>query len=498
MSNNNIAGSVANASKYQSFGMICPSPMTESSPRKAFPILVKGGEYVYLTYLSRHSHSVSATRPPCTLEFVRTKNYFITSETIVPKIINDGGTMRVYDRNSEGYIIGQPTMFESANGKLYMFFATYDLTVNPPILATDFSRDLSNTRMCVSEDYGDTWSEPIIIYSSHLTPSARPIQVGNEIWYAGYGTQSDVTASDIRCYLVKINTITNTVVSSHAMDTGWTNLAGSETALIEIADGRYMAMDRINWNANYPGEESQNKGILFAYSDDGEDWSEYDFINTGTKYPNQPHLSVINDLIYWSYSNYSGWGTYNSTTRKIDWNIINPNAESWLGQKGIYNTQGYGSNHLTTGRLYRYKSISAVQTEIVDFISQGQGSMDIIEVDKNKGILLAVFPFKKDVTNDEHAEPWISIIKTNPVAADYTNSYGRFLFMTEIPGDYHTSNEIAILNIFVNEGDTIIADWVSSEHRNIGLSYSIVNNTIIFTASEAVSNAKIVYEIIKA
>ena len=482
----------------QSFGFFCPQRMHDSPRRKAFTNLVKGNKYVYLTYLAGYTHGNNALQP-YELEFLRSSNYFISSEKIRPKIINDGGTMREHNAELDGYLLNQQCVVEH-NDVLYMFFSTWPLTSNPPANALSFSRVGRTTKMVISYDYGDTWSELKDIASRGLTPSTKPLVVGNEIWFTGYGAPNmdNPAVSDIESWLIKIDISDNSVISSHQIDSLMPELNTSEPCLIEVSDNRYMCVMRVNSNNDYPGEELQHKGFVIAYSNDGEIWDEYYYEDQGTSYPNQPKLTKIDDRIYFSHGAQTAMGYYDNMTGKVNFLVYSPASSSWQGIHGSFVTQFAGSNHILSGRIYRYSPISGNETVLETITGKSMGGIDILEVDKDKGIYLACVGFKQDTTGNEMGEPWVSILKTNPVSADYTNSYGRFLFMTGIPGDYHTSNEIAIRNIFVNEGDTIIADWVSSEHRNIGLSYSIVNSTIIFTASEAVSNAKIVYEIIKA
>jgi hypothetical protein len=492
--NEQFANWSQNGPKYDSFGFKCPIPAgTNGINRRVFSTVHKCGDYTFLNYLCGNSHSIHATNPAI-LEIARSKDLWNTCDLIYPKVYNDNGTLRAIDSTTDGFMCWH-WMLGSVENKLYLIIPTYVYTVNPPQQLTDFER--GPTYISWSDDYGDTWTEMQEIINTARLGTSNPIVVGDEIWWALYGgTGTDYRDTGIFKWNYKTDNIADSewfLTSSFFTDE---NYAVAEPALIQLAEDRFMMMLRVTQNYNFQGAENNNRGVLFAFADSDLVFDELDFYNHGTGYPNQPQLFHYNNLIYFVYEMVTGYGEYNENTKIVDWNIVFSATDIFHTKHGNFFRQFYGSDSVSN-RLFRYSSRPGDESKLLDLLSNAQDSIGFCVIDEKKDLILATAGFKKD-DPDYVGEPWVAIIKKNPISADDVNSYGRYLFIAEIPGDNHTSNEIILYNNHVKSDDTIICKWVDSENHGISITTEILTGRAIkFTAGAPVKNAKIVYEIIK-
>jgi hypothetical protein len=485
---NDIIGTPNQYPKYASQAFICPSPMSSDLQRKAFPGVYYFNGYSFLTYLAGETHSPNALKP-YTLEIIRSDDLFVTNTVINPKVINDSGTMRAIDPSLDGFFVNQ-SVLTYADSKLWILFGVFDFTVNPPVLASDWIG--GKTYAAYSSDYGDTWSELIEIDSSEYVPSSKPIIVGNEIWYTGYGAHTYGMASvDLHSFLIKYNVLTGSK-SKTQLDVAWTGLSTSEPAILEYVSGKYVCVARVNWNANYEGAETEHKGMVVAYSTDGSDFSDYSFSDESDNYPNQPKLFMYKDVVYLSYGMYLTLGTVASDESEVEWIVRNPAGETWNTKYGYYFYQFLGSND---AYLYRFDPRVGEEENERALLGNGQGSVDFCAVDETKDILLATLNFKNDTYYI--GEPWVSIIKRNGVGTGpvYTE---RLLYLYEIPGDGNTSNTIKLWNDWLAEGDEVLCAFIDNEDRpNFNISLAVADNLLTMTSSGVVKNQKVIVEIIK-
>jgi len=475
-------------SKYAAQGFICPSPMNTDKQRKAFPNIFYANGYSFLSYLPGKTHSPDALNPYI-IEFARSDDYFVTSEIIRPEIINDGGTMRALDPELDGWFVNK-IEFAYTDGKLWMFFASWNFSPNPPVLGSDWIG--GETYVCYSEDNGVTWSERIEIDSSEYTPSAKPIVVGNEIWYTGYGPHTyGMAAADLHSFLIKYNVITG-VSSKVQLDIDWTDLGTSEPAILEYADDKYLCVARVNWNGNFPGAETSHKGMVIAYSSDGIDFSDYTFYDHDTSYPNEPKLFMYKDYVYLSWANYISCGPVALDESEIEWVIKTPGAPSWNAEYGWHFYQFLGTS---TGYIYRYDPREGQEENERALLGSGQGSIDLCAVDETKDILLAALNFKNDTYYI--GEPWVSIIKKSGVS-DGPVYNERLIYLYEIPGDNYVSNTIKLWNDWIEAGDNIhVAFYNNNDRPDYNIETIIEDHQVTITSSENIINQKIIIEINK-
>jgi hypothetical protein len=477
--------------RYLTNAFICPSPMNATIQRKAFSNIYKFGEYAFLVYQAGSKHSPNALSP-WSLEFVRSNDLFKTRETLKVKCINDSGTMREIVPNTDG-IFPIQIMLVEANGKIYGIIAVFRLTQLPPVSSTDW--DNYKTYITYTEDYGDTWAELNEIDANDTyAAGGRPIVVGNEIWYPSYSTGnalSGLVIADLHSYVLKYNYTTG-VTTKNQIDDSWIGLSTTEPAILEYATGKYICVARVNWNANFEGAELNNKGMVIAYSSDGEDWSDYEFLNWGNQFPNQPKLFMYKDIVYITNANVMYHGTPSLDGSRVDWIIKSVNPD-WRLQHG-YVMMAYEAT--TGGIIQRKDPREGKETDLINLTRVG--GLDMCVWDEEKETIFATIGYHNDVSGIYLAEPWVGIIKRNMVKADGTATK-RLIFMTEIPGDSDTSNTITIHNSYVLETDTIVAKWEDSANMAISLvgAWS-ASGKITFTAGAPVTQARIVYELIRA
>lgn len=489
---NNVIDETRNYTpKYLTNSFVCPTPIEIDNPRRAFPNIMKSEGYAFLTYLARESHSPSALKPP-KLQFARSNDLFRTTEVLPVKCINDGGVMREIIPLTDGFFVSQTSMVEADN-KIWMLIPTFNFTVNPPVTGSDW--DSYKSFITHSSDNGDTWNELIEIDATDtLVPSSKPIVVGNEIWFSGYNTGNSAlgaTIADLHSWLIKYN-YTTQAVTKIQIDTSWTGLSTTEPAVLEYATGKFMCVARVNWNANYPGEELTNKGVVIAYSTDGLDWSNYEFKNWGGQFPNQPKLFMYKGHVYFMNVSTMYHGVPSTDGSQIDWIQKNANPD-WRLAHG-YVMMAYEA--ASGGALYRKDPRAGNETNPVTLTRVG--GLDMCVWDEDKDILLATIGYHNDQAGIYLAEPWVGIIKPNPVMSDGTLT-NRLIFMTEIPGDNDTSNTITIHNSYIEETDTIVCRWEDAAMDDISIiGVRSAAQKITFTAGSAVTKARLIYEIIKA
>lgn len=475
-------------SRYNAQAFYCASPMSSVNNRKAFPNIFKFDEYAMVCYLSHGRHSLNALIPH-KLEFCRSRDLFKTSEILPVKCINDGGTMREINELLDGFFVNQPTMVQ-AGGKIWMMIPTFNLTTNPPTLGSQW--DTYKTFITHSGDYGTTWSELIEIHDDAIVPSSKPIVVGNEIWFTGYNTGNvalGMTITDLASYIVKFNY--NTLIASAPIkiDADWTNLYTTEPAVIEYASGKFMCVARVNYNSNFPGAESANKGVVIAYSTDGIDWGDYEFINWGGSYPNQPKLFMYKGHVYFANVNALYHGKPSADLSGIEW--IERNASPDWRTKHGYVMMTYEA--ALGGALYRGDPRTGTLGNQVTLTRVG--GADFVVWDEDKEIILSVIGFHNDQSGVYLAEPWVNIIKRNSVKADFSLTE-RLIYSTEISGSLPW---ITIHNSYALLGNEIKVQWADRANDNISLNAEILSDAKVkFTAGQVMTNAKIVYEIFKS
>ena len=464
----------------------CPVKMDNETRRRAFPTCHYYNGYSFITYLAGNSHSPNALLP-YKLEFVRSNDLFINNVEVLPiKCINDEGTMREIIPYTDGFFPNH-TQFGYAGGKLYMYMRQTLITTLPPTLSTQIAN--GKTYVAYSEDMGDTWSELIEVSTNYLMASTKPIVVGNELWWPCYGGED---LNSIINYIIKYNYLTDTVSSVDTIINYDDGYSCAEPSILEYSAGKYICALRVVRNLNYVGAESSNIGMILAYSTDGVDWSNYTFYNWGGQYPNQPRLIKYKDWIYLTRENTMYRGKPSVDGSEIIW-YNRLGVESTLAQSQVYFMTFFAEGN---GYLNRKDPRGGLTSNLVDL--NRQGSMDICVVDEATDTLLATEGFKKDGSAFYIGEPWVSIIKKNSVKSDGTLTE-RLLFMTEIPRDSDTSNEINIHNSYALIGDKIVARWVDEANKDIDITITITaNQKLKFLSSAPVTNAKIVYEIIKA
>lgn len=469
----------------QSF--VCPVPMDNTVTRRHFPCIYRFGDYSMMIYLAGSTHSINALLPH-KLEFARSRDLWKTCEVIEPKVVKSGTTMRAINPSIDGFFVNQAAMCQTPDDKIWIYFCTFNFTVNPPALATQWQGGKS--WLVYSQDYGTTWSEMIEIDNLSYVPSSSPIVVGNEIWVTGYGyhTGSTVAITDLHSYLLKYNYVTNSVVGKYQIDAAWTGLSTTEPVIYEHTTGNYICAARVNHNANFVGNELENKGMVIAYSTDGEDWTDYTFDNWGTNYPNQPRIFKHKKHLYLSFNGYTAHG---KLADKISWIVKSPSLPDFY-KYGYFFRLFLGALQGSIQGIDRYDPRTEYNTELVKL--QRDGSIDFCVYDDTKEIILAAVGFRQSGSGSGYlGEPWVAIIKRNSLKSDGTKTQ-RQIFMTEIPGDSHTSNSIKVYNDFVAADSDVSARWV--DDSAVSLTVTCENKNIIFTAGAKVNNAKIIYEIL--
>ena len=477
---------------YYSQGMVCPAPMDETINRRTSSHIYKFGDYSFLAYTAGNSHSVDSQAPHI-LEFARSDDNWETQELLRIKCINDSGTMREIEPLTDGFFPWN-YQFVYAGSKLWAIISTYELTVNPPEYSTDYqSHKIS---LCHSEDFGDTWSELIDLDTESYIPVSKPIVVGNEIWItAYYGPWTVVNhlvilqPENAHSYILRYNVVTETAGTRTQIDTSWTGLPSTEACILEYATDKFMCVARVSYNVNYPGNETIHKGSVIAYSTDGLDWTDYTFYDEGTAYPNQPHLFQYNGYVYLSRGVSIMHGTVAVDESEIEWITRTTGLTPWY-QNYIYN---YRTFYMLD--FERYDPRTGFQDQLRELNSLG--SVDFVVLDETNEILGATIGYTLDGIY-KIGEPWVTIIKRNSVGSGpaYTE---RLIYLAEIPGDYNDSDEIRLYNFFAAIGDTINVEWLNVAGKPI---HSVsatcsVTSLIDFVSVDAVTNAKLIYEIDK-
>ena len=469
--------------RYTVQGFYCASQMTNDVQRKAFPHIYKFGEYAFISYMAGEAHSINALKP-FKLRYSRSRDLWRTSEEIEPKVINDGGIMRAIDPLTDGFFVHQPIMTETSDGRIWLYIPTLQLTTNPPTLSNQW--DVYKTFLSYSSDLGTTWSELTELNAAFFPSSAKPIIIGDEIWFPAY---NGTGASDYDCYILKYNYVTDTVGTPQQMNGDWTGLEVAEPAILEYVTGRYMAVARVTYNNNFPGAETANRGVVIAYSTDGIDWSDYEFLNWGNQFPNQPKLFMYKGYVYFLNFNVMYHGKPSADLLEIEWIIKNPNAD-WRLQHGFIMMTFEAS---LGGALYRGDPRTATLGNQVS-ITRVSGA-DFVVWDEDKEILLTTIGYHNDASGVYLAEPWVGIIKRNSVKADFSLTE-RLIYSTEISGSLPW---ITIHNSYALFGNEIKVQWADRANDNISLTAEILSDAKVkFTAGQVMSNAKIVYEIFKS
>jgi hypothetical protein len=476
--------------RYVAESFFCGVPMDSTIQRRAFPSIYKFGDYIFLNYLAGSTHSINALLP-YTLEFSRSNDLWKTYETLPIKCINDGGTMRAIDPDTDGFFPYYST-WAYVSGRIWAFFATVELTETPPALGTDWTQ--GSTYAVYSDDNGDTWSEMIEIDAGcYVTSGADPIVVGSEIWIPTYNLiKSPQTYTDLHSYILRFNYSTQEAGTKTQVDTDWTDIHTAEPTILEYATGKYMCIARVTWNANFPGAEAVHRGDVIAYSADGLDWSNYTFHDYGSGYPNVPQLFMYKDVVYYSYNDAIIHGTVAVDESEIDWIKKATYGSYWWLDYAYTFRQMYAAYGVVG--IERYDPREGQEDQAVQLIPAGGTNFCVYDEDSDT--LLATRGFKLD-GGVYVGEPWIAIIKRNSVGSGPTYTE-RLIYATEIPGDSNNSNEIAIWNDYIRAGNTVVAYWMDvSGKPTCSISTSMQDYGITFTSSEAVTTAKIVYEIFK-
>jgi hypothetical protein len=486
---NHILGETINVfPKYAPVAMFCGVPMDSGIQRRAFSSVYKYGNFIFLNYLAGYTHSINALLP-YKLRFARTDDLFKTYEELPIKCINDGGTMREIEPYTDEFM---PYMssFAYAGGKLWAVFATLNITTNPPVTGNEWEG--GKTYATYSEDFGDTWSELITVDNDcYFTNGIDILVVGNELWIPSYSL-SQVTVADQHSYILRLNYVTESPGTKTQMDSAWTGLSTTEPTILEYATGKYMSIARVNWNANYSGQETQYKGEVIAYSTDGLDWSNYTWHDAGTNYPNTPHLFKYKDIVYYFRNHAVIHGTVSGDETQIDWILKASYGGYWWVDYASTFRQMYAT--IAGGWIERYDPRVGYEDQLQELYPAGGANLCVYDEDTDT--LVATRAFKLD-GGPYIGEPWIAIVKRCSVGTGPTYTE-RLIYATEIPGDSHTSNTITIWNDYVSAGDTVIACWYNMDGQpECEVTAVTYDYGIVFTSSEAVTQGRIIYEIIK-